>query len=163
MRRGDVVTFPLLPTAVSVCAVCEKPRWRARGDLIVFPRILSLSLSLSLSPSFTHSKSTSCCRCRRAASAPATDKEQLTKARKGPRMFANAKEEICPPHPSRRGRQKRLRGQTIESRLQQVIVIAANKQTPRTSTSSSTSRRAQVRKPPCFACCSSRVPDLLQT
>ena len=44
MRRGDVVTFPLLPTAVSVCAVCEKPRWRARGDLIVFPRILSLSL-----------------------------------------------------------------------------------------------------------------------
>ena len=51
---------------------------------------------LSLSLSFTHSKSTSCCRCRRAASAPATDKEQLTKARKGPRMFANAKEEICP-------------------------------------------------------------------
>ena len=59
VRNGDV------GRDISVrCQRCvgEKPRWRARGDLIVFPRILSLSPS---SGSSTQSKSTSCCRRRR--------------------------------------------------------------------------------------------------
>ena len=127
MRRGDVVTFPLLPTAVSVCAVCEKPRWRARGDLIVFP--------LSLYPPHLPILN------RLPVAVAAAPPPPLRRIKNNsPRQRQGRGRACLPTQRKRFARQKRLRGQTIESRLQQVIVIAANKQTPRrTSTSSSTS------------------------